>query len=219
MRKRIFLLLLALMCVLSCTAMAENSRTVVATTYPLYDIAISICGNLAQVQYEPEASEEQASKGEVLLCVGSEADSWVDQLEDVKIVKAVDGLDLIDGDMDVLTIPVNCMISASYFADAMGAMDPENNGVYQHNLAHYIATMSAIDSHIRENVYDGLKISCADGSMAYFAREYGLINAQGEKGAAELRTYNYPAEDQLGISYAELIHANLHALTGVPHSH
>lgn len=204
--------LLALICMMSGAAVAEEKSMIVATTYPLYDMAQNICGDLAEIQYAPEGAEEAAGAADVVLCMGTEDDAWADALADVKVVKAVNGLDLIEGDTDVLTIPVNCMICAAYFADAMGEIDPENNATYQSNLTAYVETMNAMDSHIREAVSEGMKIRCADGSMAYFAREYGLTEAQDDEGAAELSTYNYPAEELCETAYVELMHANLHAL-------
>lgn len=213
MKKIVILLLIALVCMMPCVAMADGQRTVVATTYPLYDLAKSICGDLAQVQYAPKAEAEDI-KADVLLCMGSDADAWVDLLENVKVIKAVSGLDLIEGSTDALTVPVNCMVCASYFADAMGAVDPQNNAAYQENLDAYVAAMGEVDSYIRESVQAGTKISCVDGSMAYFAREYGLVEVQSEKADAELNTYNYPAEEQLKTPYTELLLANLYALIG-----
>lgn len=214
MKRRMVALLLALMCMTGGMALAEEQRAIVATTYPLYDMAKTVCGDLADVQYVPEDAEAAAAAADIVLCMGAESDAWADGLTDAKVVKAINGLDLIEGDTDVLTIPVNCMICASYFADAMGELDPENNQVYQSNLSGYVETMSAMDAHIREAISEGLEVRCADGSMAYFAREYGVIEAQDEEGAAELYTYNYPAEELLETSYAELMHGNLHALVG-----
>lgn len=195
-------------------AMAEDQPTIVATTYPLYDMARSICGDLALVQYAPDGAEDIASDADVLLCVGGEDDAWADALDKVVVVKAINGIDLIGSDTDVLTIPVNCMICASYFADAISALDAANLQSYQTNVSAYIERMSALDIHIRDAVSEGMKVSCSDGSMAYFAREYGLENAQGDASAAVLSTYNAPAEENLDTSYIDLLHENLHALVG-----
>lgn len=213
MNRRIAVLLLALMFIISGVAAAEEQYVVVATTYPLYDMARTVCGDLVDVQYVPEGAEAATATADVVLCMGAENDAWTDALTDARVVKAINGLDLIEGNMDVLTIPVNCMICASYFADAMGELDSENNQVYQSNLSGYVEAMGAMDTHIREIVSEGMKIRCADGSMAYFAREYGLSEAQDEE-TAELSTYNYPEEELLETSYAELMHANLHILAG-----
>ena len=208
-------MLLALLCLACGVAMAEGERVVVATTYPLYDMARIVCGDLADVQYAPEDAEKAAEKADVVFCIGGESDAWADALADVKVVKAVNGLELIEGNTDVLTIPVNCMISASYFADAMGELDPDNNQAYQDNASSFIETMIALDSHIRDAVNADMKVKGADGSMAYFAREYGVTEAQDSEDAIELYTYSYPAEDLLDTPYAELMHSNLHLLADI----
>lgn len=203
--------LLALMCMMSVAA-AEDRRVVAATTYPLYDMARNICGDLAEVKYVPENAEEAVEAADVVLCMDAEGDTWADTLADVKVVKAVNGLELIEGNTDVLTIPVNCMICASYFAETMGEIDPENKSTYQSNLNTYVEEMISMDHHIREVVSENMKIKCSDGSMAYFAREYGLSEAQDGEEAAELSTYNVPAEELCDTPYIELMHVNLHAL-------
>ena len=214
MKKSIVSMMLALLLWMGCTAFAEAQRTIVATTYPLYDIAQSVCGDLAQVVYAPQAAEKEAADADVLLCMGTDADAWADSLKDVRVVKALDGIDSIEGNADALTIPVNCMICASYFADAMNEIDPEHNDVYQDRLTAYVESMISLDDHIRSAVQPNAKISCPDGSMAYFAREYGLTETDAAEAIA-LYTYNYPEDDLIGTPYAELLHANLHRLTGI----
>ena len=215
MSKRIVVMLLALMCMVCGVAMAEGQRVVVATTYPLYDMAKIVCGDLADVQYVPEDAEKAAAEADVVFCVGGESDAWVDALADAKAVKAVYGLELIEGNADVLTIPVNCMISVSYFADAMSELDPDNIQVYQSNASSYIEAMIALDSHIREAVNADMKVKGADGSMAYFAREYGVTEAQDSEDAIELYTYSFPAKELLETPYLELMHSNLHLLAEI----
>ncbi len=210
MRRLIIAVLLTMLCAFG--AAAEEGLTVVATTYPLYDMAKTVCAELADVRYAPEDTQSQAAEADVVLCVGTEA--WADELEGAKVVKAIDGIELIEGDNDVLTIPVNCMICASYFADAMVAVDAQNNPTYQENLAGYVESMGDMDRHIRAEAKEGMKVSCADGSMAYFAREYGVTYEQGAADAAELQTFNYPDAEHAETPYVELMHANLHALTG-----
>ncbi len=213
MMKRIMIaVLLMMLCVVS--AMAEEGLTVVATTYPLYDMAKAVCADLADVRYAPEDAQSLAGEADVVLCVGGEEEAWVDKLEGVSVIKAIDGIELIEGDTDVLTIPVNCMICASYFTDTMVAMDAINNATYQTNLAGYVESMANMDSHIRAEATEGMKVSCADGSMAYFAREYGVAYEQGADNAVELYTFNNPDAEHVEIPYVELMHENLHTLTG-----
>lgn len=213
MKIRNGLLLLLLLCLMTCTALADAPYTVLATTYPLYDMAVNVCGDLAEVLFVSDASNHEHTAADIVLGVDADADAWAAKLPEAKIFKAVEGLDLIDGDTDALTVPVHCMICASRFADLLYAVDPDNNTVYQDNLEAYVNAMSEIDLHIRDVVSPGLTICCDDGSMAYFAREYDLTLAADDQSGAVLSTFNHPAEDLLQTPYVQLIHANLHRLT------
>ena len=208
MKARVCLILAFVLCLMGCSVLAEGTYTVIATTYPLYDVAKNVCGDLADVQYVPEKTDVDA---DIVLYVGTEADAWVEDLEGAELVSATYGVELIDDDTDVMTIPVNCMLCALNFAEALDEIDPDNSATYQDNASAYVDLMSELDMHIREAVQEGMTISCADGSMAYFAKEYGVTVADD---GAVLSTYNYPTEEQQEISYAELMHANLHALAG-----
>lgn len=214
MRKVISLLVALMLLIGAASALAEESLTVVATTYPLYDMAKAVCGDLAQVVYAPEDAQAQAEGADILLCMGAEDDQWADALENVRVVKAVDGIELIEGDSDVLTVPVNCMICASYLADALNALDGDNNAAYQANLDEYVTAMADMDAHIRQSVTEGMKVRGADGSMAYFAREYNLVNDPEATDAAELNTFDRTADADAETPYVELMHQNLHALAG-----
>ena len=113
-----------------------------------------------------------------------------------------------------MVIPVNCMLAATYLADALNELDSENNSVYQENLIAYISELSAVDFSIRDALTGDIVVDCADGSMAYFAREYGVKYEPGAEGAIVLSTYNFPAEDDLEVPYAELLGRNIAALKG-----
>lgn len=216
MKKSLSLLaaLVLALCLLTAAAAAEGTLTIVATTYPLYDMARSLCGDLADIRYASEDAQAQAEGADIVLCVGGEEDAWADALPGVTVVKAMDNIELIDGDRDVLTIPINCMLCASYLADALGSLDAANNAAYQANLAAYMDAMISMDNHIRETVTAAMKVSCPDGSMAYFAKEYGVTFDQDAQDAVALSTFNAPAADAIEIPYVELLHSNLHALAG-----
>lgn len=214
--KRLLALLISLLVLAGACggAVAEEKLTVVATTYPLYDLAASVGGELVDVVYASENAAEAAAEADIVLCVGGEADAWTAGLEGKTVVKAAEGLLMIEGDLDVTTIPVNCMIVASYLADALAVVDGDNNAVYQENLGNYIMAMSELDLAIRAVVTADTVVSCADGSMAYFAQEYGVTYSQDAEGAIVLSTYNVPAEEDMELSYAELMQKNIAALSG-----
>ena len=211
MKKVLALLLTLLMLIaVSSVAMAEEKLTVVATTYPLYDMARNICGELVDVVYAPENAKEAAAEADIVLCISD----GMNDLQDTVVVNVLDGLDVIDGDSDALTIPVNCMLAATYLADALNELDNENNSVYQDNLIDYISVLSAVDFSMQDVAAGDIVVDCADGSMAYFAREYGVKYEPGAEDAIVLSTYNFPAEDDMEVPYAELMGRNLAALQG-----
>ena len=211
------LCVLALLGALFQAGTAEESEAqlcLVATAYPLYDMAKSISGEYVEVLYMPEATAEDAKNADILFCMSQEQDSWAAEVEGARLLFAADGLDLLEGDGDFLTIPVNNMICASYLADILGEMDAEHNDLYQQNVAAYVEAMSYMDLRIREATaqLEGTKISCEDGSMAYFAREYGLELSDGEEEAIVLHTYIHPAEEDEEVPYLQLMERNLAAL-------
>lgn len=211
------LCVLALLLALFQVGMAEESEAqlrLVATAYPLYDMAKSISGEYVEVLYMPEATAEDAKNADILFCMSQEQDSWAAEVEGARLLFAADGLDLLEGDGDFLTIPVNNMICASYLADILGEMDAEHNDLYQQNVAAYVEAMSDMDFRIREATaqLEGTKISCEDGSMTYFAREYGLELSDGEEEAIVLHTYIHPAEEDEEVPYLQLMERNLAAL-------
>ncbi|HIV28096.1 MAG TPA: zinc ABC transporter substrate-binding protein [Candidatus Ornithocaccomicrobium faecavium] len=211
------LCVLALLGALFQAGTAEESEAqlcLVATAYPLYDMAKSISGEYVEVLYMPEATAEDAQSADILFCMSQEQDSWAAEVEGARLLFAADGLDLLEGDGDFLTIPVNNMICASYLADILGEMDAEHNDLYQQNVAAYVEAMSDMDLRIREATaqLEGTKISCEDGSMTYFAREYGLELSDGEEEAIVLHTYIHPAEEDEEVPYLQLMERNLAAL-------
>jgi len=227
--KKLFSVLLLIALLISSFAYAEaldERLSIVATTYPLYDMAKNIAGDMAEVIYAPEDAQQAAAKADLVLCVGSEADAWVEELEGVSVVKAVNGIEVIENDCDVLTIPLNNMICASYLAEELAVLDSANNEAYQMNLVIYVGAMSELDLRIQEVVHAAMHVSadanthdhvevkvyCNDGSMAYFAKEYGVTIVTEPEDAIELSTYNFPVEEDQTVAYIDLMARNTDAL-------
>lgn len=216
MRKLCIILLCLVLCMGYYSALAEvhpAHLTVAATTYPLYDIAYQLGGGHLNVVYMPDADAETIGDADILLCMGGEKDAWTTELENVTVVRAMDGIELIENDEDILTIPVNVMIVAAYFSDALVIADNAHVGLYGEKLGNYIDALGALDMSFREVVKEGTKVFCEDGSMAYFAKEYGVEIVDEAEDAVVLSTYNYPAETDLTTSYVELMQRNLEMLT------
>lgn len=184
-----------------------KTATICATTYPLYDMAQKIGGEYVTAMYVPDGTIPET---DILLCVKDEAEAPADAI----VVRAVGGVALIEGDNDVLTIPVNNMLCASYLVDALCALDKEHSDTYQQNLTAFVDEMNEMDQAFRSAASGVAAITCKDGSMAYFAQEYGLKYLK-DGDAVVLFTYDHPEKELLGQSYLDLMKMNLKALTGI----
>lgn len=211
--KRLFTALLALVLCLSIVGVAESKATIVTTTFPLYDIAKNVVGDMMNVVYNPNFFEEENKECDILYALSEEADPWTKELKDVKVIYALDGIELIEGENDIFTAPINVMVAAGNLAMKLGTDDPANMEAFQMNFVLYFTLINDVDTQFREIDFEGKTITCSDGSMAYFAKEYGVQIQDGEE-ACVLSTYNFPSEEDQLLSYAELMLKNLAALTG-----
>lgn len=196
--KKITALVTALLLLCCASVSLADQVTVSAETYPLYSLAKLVAGDAAEVTLG--AAEDAA----IVFCVGSR-----EAAENQAIVSVTELLDVQGEDTDALTIPVNCMIMASYLADALSAVNPDSTVAYQANLGALVTELSELDLALRAAVTADTAISCADGSMAFFAAEYGCALADD---GVVLSTYNNPSEELMEFSYVELMAKNLEAL-------
>ncbi|MGN0754139.1 MAG: metal ABC transporter substrate-binding protein [Aristaeellaceae bacterium] len=205
------LLGILLFVLLGTAAMADTGRmTVVAASYPLYDIARHILGDTAVVRYIPEPDAQISA--DVVLCTENQMEEWVNAVPDALLFDAVKGIEILEGDYDAFTIPVNCMICASFLADTMGVINPEQNELYQQNLMHYIAEMGELDLRLIAATANHPRITCDDGSMAYFAREYGVEYVREGENLPVLSAYTTPSEEDMQLTYCQLMLRNLEKL-------
>mgnify|MGYP000862602185 FL=1 len=219
-----YLILLLLLCL--CSGLAEDDTIVIkATTYPLYDMARSLYGDPATVTFMPDASTDTLGQCDILLCVGDENDQWTAFLDGVTVVRALDsigGLLTIDGnvasldtpieeiDADVLTIPINDVLVAYDLVDAVTMLNADIGTAATDELEDYANQYFEMDRLFVEAVENGAAVTCHDGSMNYFAQEYGVDVDQ--EGAVELHTYNMPGNENLEVPYIELMQRNLQAI-------
>ena len=208
--KRLISALVSLILCMSMVCVAEEKATIVATTFPLYDIAKNVGGDLVNVVYVPDY-QENSIECDVIYVLSEESAPWAKELKDVRVEVALKGIELIEGDNDAFTAPINVMIAASYLMDALCEIDPAHTDVYLLNYIAYFEQINAIDAKFREADIEDKFITCNDGSMAYFAKEYGIQIQDGEE-ACVLSTYNFPSEEDVLLSYAELMLKNLEAL-------
>lgn len=172
--------------------------TISAETYPLYSLTKLVAGDSAEVVLD---GGENAA---IVFCVGSR-----EAAEHQAVVSVTELLAIQGEDTDALTIPVNCMIMASYLADALGHADPGGAAAYQANLSALVTELSELDLALRAAVTADTAIACTDGSMAFFAAEYGVTLAED---GIPLSTYNHPPEELRELTYVELMTKNLEAL-------
>lgn len=227
--KRFISALLSIMLVIGVCALpaaAEQTTSalkILATTYPLYDMAKNVMGDMAEVVYSAEYVEDC----NVVLCTGGVNDAWADELEGVTVVKAIDSAELMDLsgnpvtedtapeniDTDVIVVPINLVMCSFAFIDALSVLDGTNATTYYLNQTLYIEQLILLDNRIRE-VANAQLITGGDGSMAYFALEFGLTCAQEGEEAIVLYTFNQPEGEDAELTYIELFERNIAALSG-----
>lgn len=210
--KKIFAVLIAIILCIGAYGVAEEKPTIAATTFPLYDIAKNVAGDKMNVVYVPENAQENVQEYDILFVLNESTDPWTTEIEGKTVVYALEGIETIDGENDVFTAPINVMLCASYFSDALCALDPANSVVYQENFVQYFTLMSEIDSQYRSALQPGMNVFSRDGSLVYLAIEYG-VNVWDTKDAYILATYNFPTEEDAILSYAELMMRNIEVLT------
>lgn len=225
MKKLISLILCALLaaaCALPAIADDTPKPSVIATNYPLYDMARNIAGSRLNVAL----ANEYAEGCHIILCEGGVADAWVNEQEGAAVIRAIDYATLkldLEGnpapedapieltDTRVLTVPIHMVLCAYALAEELARLDAEHTQAYYANLDEYANAMFALDAMFREAANQQV-IRGGDGSMAYFAQEYGLINLPQEERALVLNTFAQPNAQDAGIAYIELMERNLIAL-------
>ncbi len=214
--KHISLILCVLMIIgmMFSAAVAEEHPahlTIVATNYPLYDMVCQIGGGHLNAFYQPEANADSIEGADILLCMGGEKEAWANELEGVTVIRAMEGAKIIEGEENILTIPVNNMLAACALIDTLTVLDEAHSQMYNDNFDAYMDALIELDQEFCQAVSEETKVSCEDGSMAYFADEYGVEIADSADSIA-LKTYENPADEDLTVPYIELMHRNLEAL-------
>lgn len=226
MKKLVSLILIVLLitaCASPSMAGEAAAPMIIATNYPLYDMALKLAGERINVTL----ANEYVDGGKIVLCTGGSDDAWADELEGVTVIKAMDYTALLldlEGnpaledappeaiDTDVLTVPIHIVLCAYALAEELARLDEARMEEYYARLNEYANAMFALDARFREAANQQV-ISCADGSMAYFAQEYDLIYLKQEENAILLNTFVKPDAEYADIAYIELMERNLMALT------
>ncbi|MDI3269845.1 MAG: zinc ABC transporter substrate-binding protein [Bacillota bacterium] len=196
------LLLVALVAVGGCgksaPSISNGKLQVVATIYPLYDMALQIGGDRVHVtqgvpfgaephDYQPSPQDiKRVADADVFLYVGAGFETWVDgarqQLK--KGALAVDtsqGLELIPAghggwDPHVWLSPDNAKAMAKTIAQALTKQDPEGAATYEKNLDRLVASLDHLDQEFRQGLRNATTrdFVVAHQAFGYLARTYGL---------------------------------------------
>lgn len=212
MKKVLSLMLLAALLVMPVLAEAEIS--IAATSYPLYDMAKIVGGDAVEVTYVPDAQIPEGTQ--IVLCMANE----VTDAGDATVISAVNKAYVsVEGDTSCLTAPINNAMVARALTEVLQSMDADNMDNFANSLSAYTNDIIALDAEIRtlvdekKNNGEALKVTCADsGSLACFAKEYGVEYAQDAPDAIELSSYEHPADEDLEVPYIDLMRRNLEAL-------
>lgn len=181
----ILLILTTAACLTGCAPAAtpaQDSLTVYASFYPVYDFAVKIAGDKAQVYnmvpagsgghgWEPSAQDIVAlEKAQVFLYAGAGMEDWVDTVlgsltnKNLTVVEAAQGLSLLDGhshsdheeaashDPHVWLSPANAKHMIRNIADGLISVDPDNSAYYEENYTKYAQELDVLDQEFKDRL-------------------------------------------------------------------
>lgn len=196
----------------------DREFEIIASNFPLYDIARAVGGQEVQVKlllkpgveshsFEPSPKDiigiEQA---DLFLCIGGESEAWVKSLAGNHTLSLIHSVELHhhEGhdhgiDEHIWTNPEHVKKMAEVICDELCNLHPEKRDVYQNNLNQYKEELSQLDARFRKTVQEGKrkKVVFADRfPFLYFSEKYGLeylaafpgCASQAEPSAAQMKT-------------------------------
>jgi ABC-type Zn uptake system ZnuABC Zn-binding protein ZnuA len=175
--------------------------TVMASIFPIADMAKNVGGNHIQVRtilppgasphvFEPTAGTfKELAKARLFIQIGAGLELWSGKLlasapKDIKVLTVSDGMPLIGrtasgyANPHIWLDPVLAIEVVRKIEAAFSQIDPAHAADYKKNAAAYIEGLKKLDNEIRRTVA-GFKIKAYvsfHASWDYFARRYGLIN-------------------------------------------
>ncbi|MBQ7385819.1 MAG: zinc ABC transporter substrate-binding protein [Ruminococcus sp.] len=181
--KKLICLIMALLMIFMITGCRESETTkdgklsVVAVSFPEYDFARAVAGDLANIKmlippagevhgYEPTVSDIKAvSNCDLLIYTGGESDTWVEKLlessngKNVKTLAMADcvetveihshSLDKYTFDEHVWTSPKNAISIVNAIKNALSEIDTKNKEAFEENSKTYCEKLTELDENIR----------------------------------------------------------------------
>lgn len=171
----LFTIFLSIVLLFGCTQQTEDTQNgklkVVASFYPVYDIAKNVGGQKVEVStivpsgvephdYEPTARQiENLNQADLVIILGSGMGNFENTMSQTRaVVNSSQGLQLgsmVDDESDsglnvtdphVWLSPKNMIKMTENIRDAMIAKDPQNRETYKNNADNYIGKLNQLDS-------------------------------------------------------------------------
>lgn len=178
------------------TAISTNNKIGVAVTIPVQsEIVKMVGGDRVEVtvlvppgadphSYEPTPSQlTELSEAQLYYFVGSGLEfelAWWDQILSVNpsiiLVNASEGVDVIGDDPHIWGSPINVMIMAENFYEALAKIDPDNKNQYKINRDGYLDALGFLDAHIRSSFenFTNRHFLVFHPAFGYLAKDYNL---------------------------------------------
>jgi zinc transport system substrate-binding protein len=189
---------------------------VVATIYPLWDLARQVAGDRAEMvslvppgvephDWEPSARDVTVvQRATVFIHSGTGLDAWATRLlaglpGRTRVIDASIGLDLLRQgagvDPHVWLDPTLARTQVQTIASGLAQADPAGGPVYLENTAAFVARLDALDQAFTAGLRDCARreLVTSHAAFAYLARRYGLtqvpimgVAAEAEPSPADL---------------------------------
>ena len=178
-------------------APAPGKPVVVATIYPLWELARQVAGERAEVvalvppgvephDWEPSARDVTVvQRATVFIHSGTALDAWATRLlaglpGRTRVIDASSGLDLLrqraGADPHVWLDPTLARAQALAIASGLAQADPAGGPIYVQNVAALAARLDALDQAFAAGLRDCAhrELVTSHAAFAYLARRYGL---------------------------------------------
>ncbi len=199
---RLIFLLSTAFLMLAMGAYSSEPPKVVATIFPLYDIAKSICGERAKVRlllpiganphsWEPKPSELiELEKADLVIMVGDDFEPWADKFLSLHkgqgrpfIMRATDGAPVIRHkgkraiDPHIWLDFEWDMVLVRRIALTLSRLDPDGEGYYKENASAYNQALSELYKQYKQclsTCRSKTLVVGGHGAFSYLARAFGL---------------------------------------------